>query len=610
MAVVPFDPCKRGELKDTGGDADQASQKPRAPKTITAESGPRRLRQNQPTAAFAELAAISNFSFLEGASHADEMVAQARALGLSAIAIADRNSLAGVVRAHTAAKQADIRCLVGARIVIDGWPEMVWLPTDRDAYGRLSQMLSDGQMRAEKGACSLGLADLEAACPGNVILICPPDDWQPHSDPSLAATLEQLRGMLAKAHDCYMLVARTYCGRDRVRLKALATLAEQQRLPLVASNKPAYHGPHRKPLADVLTCIREKTTIDRAGYLIDANAERHLKSSREMLRLFRGYEQALNNSLKIANDCQFSLDELAYEYPEEPVPDGRDPQSHLETLVRDGARWRFPDGVPETVAVTIDKELSLIARLDYARYFLTVHDIVNFARGQGILCQGRGSAANSVICYCLGITAVNPVEVNLLFERFISEERKEPPDIDVDFEHARREEVIQYIYARYGRQRAGLVATVISYRARSAVREIGKAMGLSEDVVAALAGMVWGTRSGGALPETHIREAGLDPNDPLISTVVELTEEMIGFPRHLSQHVGGFVLTRGPLTEVVPIGNGGMADRTFIEWDKDDIEALGLLKIDVLALGMLTCIHKAFDLVGAHHDRNLNLATV
>jgi error-prone DNA polymerase len=371
-----------------------------------------------------------------------------------------------------------------------------------------------------------------------------------------------------------------------------------------------YHAPHRRPLQDVLTCVREKTTIQEAGLKLEANAERHLKWPMEMARLFRRHEDAIARTLEIAAACTFSLDELVYEYPDEPTPPGKSPQAYLEELAWEGAHWRFPDGIPEKVHGLIVRELRLIDQLNYAQYFLTVRDIVHFARSQGILCQGRGSAANSVVCYCLAVTAVNPTEIDVLFDRFVSPERKEPPDIDVDFEHERREEVIQYIYARYGRDRAGLAATVISYRARSAVRDVGKAMGLSEDTVAALAGMVWGTSSGGELPEKHVRAAGLDPKDPLLARVLELSYELMGFPRHLSQHVGGFVLTRGPLVEVVPVGNAAMDDRTFIEWDKDDIAALGLLKVDVLALGMLTCIRKAFDLIEQHEGTAMTLASV
>jgi error-prone DNA polymerase len=428
-------------------------------------------------------------------------------------------------------------------------------------------------------------------------------------DASFEQALQRIKAAVG-ANPLYLAASHTYRGDDRARIAALARLAERCGVPLVATGDVLYHAAHRRPLQDVLTCVREGTTITEAGLKLEANAERHLKPPREMARLFKGYEDAVTRTLEIARMCRFSLGELVYEYPDEPIPPGKTPQAHLEDLTWEGAAWRFPDGIPEKVDALIRRELELIGQLNYAPYFLTVHDIVHFARGRGILCQGRGSAANSVVCYCLAITAVNPTEIDVLFERFVSPERKEPPDIDVDFEHERREEVIQYIYARYGRDRAGLAATVISYRARSAVRDVGKAMGLSQDTVSALAGMVWGTRSGGALPEKHVREAGLDPTDPLIATVLELTQELMGFPRHLSQHVGGFVLTRGPLVEVVPVGNAAMDERTFIEWDKDDIAALGLLKVDVLALGMLTCIRKAFDLIGMHHGRAMTLASV
>ena len=433
------------------------------------------------------------------------------------------------------------------------------------------------------------------------------------SDEGFCESFEQaiLRMKAAlKESPLYLAASHTYRGEDRARIAALAAIANRAGAPLVATGDVLYHAPHRRPLQDVLTCVREGCTIDEAGFRLEANAERHLKSPREMARLFAGFEEALVRTVEIAQACRFSLDELVYQYPDEPTPPGKTPQGHLEDLTWEGARWRFPGGIPEQVRATLGRELDLIRELCYAPYFLTVHDIVAFARSRAILCQGRGSAANSAVCYALAITAVNPTEVDLLFERFVSPERREPPDIDVDFEHERREEVIQYIYARYGRERAGIAATVISYRARSAVRDVGKAMGLSEDTVAALAGMVWGTRSGDALPEQHVREAGLDTADPLLATVLELAQELIGFPRHLSQHVGGFVLTRGPLTEVVPVGNAAMEERTFIEWDKDDIAALGLLKVDVLGLGMLTCIRRAFGLIETHHGARMTLASV
>ncbi|MFO1169840.1 MAG: error-prone DNA polymerase [Hyphomicrobiaceae bacterium] len=621
-------------------------------------------------AGYAELDVTTNFTFLRGGSHAEELVATAKALGLQAIAIADRNTLAGVVRAHLAAKQVGLQLIVGARLDLTDAPSLLCLPTDREAYARLSRLLTLGQRRAEKGKCRIALEDVVAHAEGQILIALPPETWDWRevlpADPaeeggeviafagsakttikevvpndSFEAALLRLRERLGGVGSdpagmppvprsvsgvrpagsgprqgygppaaLYLAASHTHSGDDRARIAALARLSEETGLPLVATGAVLYHTPERRPLQDVLTAIREKTTVAAAGFRLEANAERHLKSAAEMRRLFRGHEDAIARTLKIAQACRFSLDELVYEYPDEPVPKGKTPQGHLEDLAWEGAQWRYPDGIPEKIRTLIARELALIASLKYAPYFLTVHDIVSFARSRGILCQGRGSAANSAVCYCLAITNVNPAEIDLLFERFISPERQEPPDIDVDFEHERREEVIQYIYARYGRDRAGLAATVISYRARSAVREVGKAMGLSEDTVAALAGMVWGTRSGGVLPEEHVREAGLDPLDPLLARTMALAAELSGFPRHLSQHVGGFVLTRRPLSEVVPIGNAAMEDRTNIEWDKDDLDALGLLKVDVLGLGMLTCIRKAFELLETHHGRRLALGTI
>ncbi len=583
-----------------------------------------------PPPAYAELHSTTNYTFLTGGSHPQELVAQAKALGLTAIAVTDRNTLAGVVRAHAAAKTLAMKLIVGARLDLVDAPSLLCLPTDRAAYGRLSRLLSLGQRRAEKGKCILHLADLAAHAHGQILIVLPPEDftpaarvgWRP-SPPggkpcespvmshagkmtdgiALEADLQRICAALPDGR-LHLAASVHYRGDDRARLATLDEIATRCGTPLVATGDVLYHAPHRRPLADVLWAIRHGTTLAEAAGRLPPNAERHLKAPHEMARLFVGYEHALTASLDIAKACRFSLDELVYEYPEEPVPAGSTAQAHLETLTWDGARSRFPDGTPEKVVDTLRRELALIEQLSYAHYFLTVHDIVAYARSRGILCQGRGSAANSAVCYCLGITAVDPTEVDLLFERFVSPERKEPPDIDVDFEHDRREEVIQYIYARYGRHRAGLAATVIAYRARSAVREVGKVMGLGEDTVAALAGMVWGTRSGGVLPDTYVREAGLDPADPLLARVIELAQELSGFPRHLSQHVGGFVLTRSALTEVVPVGNAAMADRTVIEWDKDDIAELGLLKVDVLALGMLSCIRRSFALLEAHHPRS------
>ena len=592
---------------------------------------------------YAELDVTTNFSFLRGGSHGEELVATARALGLTAIAVTDRNTLAGVVRAHLAAREVGgIKFIVGARLDLKDAPSLLVYPRDRAAYGRLCRLLTLGQRRAEKGQCTLFLDDVAAHAEGLIFIVLPPDDFSPlslmsspgltgrssnhqrlgnedkrlldarfrgHDEASLESQLRQIKQTLGAEARLYLAARHSYRGGDRAHIEALAQLAGRAGLGLVATNAVLYHAPHRRPLQDVLTCIREKCTIAEAGFRLEANAERHLKSAHEMARLFKGHADALARTIEIADACTFSLDELRYEYPDEPVPDGKTPQSHLEELTWQGAAWRFPAGIPAHVRDTLEKELALIAELDYAPYFLTVYDIVHYARSQDILCQGRGSAANSAVCYCLAITNVDPTEIDLLFERFVSPERKEPPDIDVDFEHERREEVIQYIYARYGRDRAGLAATVISYRGRSAVREVGKALGLSEDTVAALATTIWGL-SNSSLPEDYVRQAGLDPSDPLLASCLELTQELIGFPRHLSQHVGGFVLTRGPLSEVVPIGNAAMDDRTFIEWDKDDLDALGLLKVDVLGLGMLTCIRKAFALLKAHYGRHVTLGTV
>ena len=564
--------------------------------------------------AYAELHAISNFSFLEGASHPEELVAQAKALGLSALAITDRNTLAGVVRAHVAAKEAGLRLIIGVRLDLEDAPSLVCLPSDRKAYGRLCRLLSLGQGRAIKGQCSLTLADVSNHAEGQNFIVLPPSygELRKILSPQNRGFQHDLRRIkhVMGVTPVYLAASSDYGGDDCARLAALAALAEREHVLLVATNAVRLHAPQRRRLADVLACVRAGKVITEAGFILPANAERHIKPPAAMARLFKDYPTALARTLEIARACTFSLDELVYEYPDEPVPVGKEPDAHLADLTRVGAAERFPDGLPPRVAETLQRELALIAQMKYAPYFLTVYDIVRFARGRGILCQGRGSAANSVACYCLGITSVNPTEVDLLFERFITLERREPPDIDVDFEHERREEVIQYIYQRYGRDRAGLAATVISYRARSAVRDVGKAMGLSEDTLTALAGMVWGTRSGGALPEKHVWEAGLDPADPLLASVLELADDLIGFPRHLSQHVGGFVLTRGPLIEVVPVGNGAMADRTFIEWDKNDLAAVGLLKVDVLALGMLTCIHRAFDLIARHYDQHFTLANI
>lgn len=602
-----------------------------------------------PRADFVELGLVSCFSFLRGASDAVDLVLAAHMVGYDAIAIADVNSMAGVVRIHTEAKTLKLRPVIGCRIeTVEGLAFLAY-PETRAAYGRLCRLISAGRMQTlagewqDKGVCEIDLALLAEHSEGVQLILLPPDDLEARftirvpsniipfrrpgldpeplagSDPGLRRddereiTFPDLLPHLVRQLPTLLHIAASYLyrGDDIARIERLDSLACAHGLTLLATNDVHYHAPERRALQDVMTAIRHKTTVVKAGHLLHPNAERHLKSPAEMQCLFARWPHAIAAAREVADRCRFSLDELRYEYPEEIYPDGQTPQAFLQSEVRAGAARRYPSGVPDSVRATLERELALIAKLDLARYFLTIKDIVDFARGQEppILCQGRGSAANSAVCYVLGITSVDPAKHQLLFDRFISEERKEPPDIDVDFEHERREEVIQYIYARYGRQRAGLCATVIHYRPRMAIREVGKAMGLSEDVTSALARTVWGGW-GREISEKHATETGLDITDSHLRRVLKLTEQMIGMPRHLGQHVGGFILTQSPLTETVPIGNGAMPERSFIEWDKDDIEALGILKVDVLALGMLTCIRKCLDLLEAHHGRTLTLASV
>lgn len=552
---------------------------------------------------FAELAIATNFSFLRGASHAEELVMAAEALGLSAIGIADRNTLAGVVRVHAAAKEAGIRLLVGARLVLEDGFEVIAYPQDREAYGRLTKLLTLGNRRAPKGECHLGTRDVLAYGEGHCFIAMPPAI----PGKGFAGNLKLLAA--AFPNSVWIGLTPLYRGDDKRRHAALARLSHETEVPLVATNDVLYHMPNRKPLHDVLTCIREHCTLKEAGFRLSANAERHVKSGEEMARLLADWPEALDATQEIVNRCRFSLDELRYEYPADSFSVNETPRELLERLTWEGAREHFPEGTSEKLEKTIRHELAIIEEKAYAPYFLTVHDIVREARRLNILCQGRGSAANSVVCFCLGITSVNPVEVDLLFERFVSKDRDEPPDIDVDFEHERREEVIQYIYEKYGRHRAGIAATVITYRSRSAIRDVGKVFGLSEDVVTALSRSTWGWSSTGISIE-DAEEIGLDPENPQLRLALKLASELIGFPRHLSQHVGGFVITKGPLEEVVPIQNAAMEDRTFVEWDKDDLDTLGILKIDVLALGMLTCIRRAFDLLDRHYGKRMTLANV
>ncbi|HJS40758.1 MAG TPA: error-prone DNA polymerase [Sphingomicrobium sp.] len=557
-----------------------------------------------PRAPFVELGVTTPFSFLRGASDAIELVMRAHDLGMDAIGVADRNTLAGVVQIHSAAKGAGMRSLIGCRLDLNDAPSLLAYPIDREGYGRLSRLLSLGKMRSGKGECDLQLAEVANHADGIAFIAMPGEDLD-----AFAHALPRLKDALPSL--AHVAAAHSYRGDDLARIEHLDRLARSIASTILATNDVHYHAPDKRPLQDVMTCIREKTTIAEAGFLLHANAERHLKSPEEMARLFARWPHAVSATREFADALRFSLDELRYEYPRETVPEGRTPQQHLEHLTWEGAKGRWGDRIPYKVLAQLNHELKLIEKLDFARYFLTVHDIVAFARSLDppILCQGRGSAANSAVCYALGITAVDPATSDLLFERFISEERREPPDIDVDFEHERREEVIQHIYEKYGRDRAGIAATVIHYRPRSAIREVGKAMGLSEDVTSAIASTHWGSMES-EIAEERVGEAGLDFGDPYLRRVLNIARQMIGMPRHLSQHVGGFILTERPLIETVPVGNGAMPDRTFIEWDKDDIEELGILKIDVLALGMLTCIRKAFDLIEQHHGERWELATV
>jgi error-prone DNA polymerase len=540
---------------------------------------------------YAELSVTTNFTFLTGASHPEEMVERASALGHEAVAVTDTHTLAGIVRAHVAAKRVGLPLVVGARLCPSDGPALLVYPTTLEAYGRLCRLLTLGKRRAPKGECHLSLDDVCEHAPGLLGVVEDGAGLAPSGDP-----LRRLR----EAFDDDRLslgVWRAFGADDGARVGRASGVAAESGVPLVAINRVLCHDPRRRELQDVVTCIRHGCTLEEAGTRLEANAERHLKPGAEMARLLPGLPGAMARSVEVARRASgFTLDALRYRYPRETCPPGLSPTEHLRRLALAGASSRYPGGVPEATRRALEHELALIAELAYEAYFLTCHDIVRFARSRGILCQGRGGAANSAVCYCLGITEVDPARHSLLFERFISRERGEPPDIDIDFEHERREEVIQYIYAKYGRDRAALTAEVIRYRGRSAVREVGKAMGLPADCVDLMARNLshWHERPS----DRRVREIGLNPADLTIRRVIELSGELAGFPRHLSQHVGGFVITETPLCELVPIENAAMEDRTVIEWDKDDIDAMGMLKVDCLGLGMLTCIRKAFALAG------------
>jgi error-prone DNA polymerase len=561
-------------------------------------------------AAYAELVAATNFSFLRGASHPYEMVAQAAALGLSGIGICDRNSMGGVVRAFAAMRDLqeeypDFRLVVGTRLVFtDGSPDIVAYPVDREAYGRLCALLTLGNRRAPKGRCHLEFSDLLNSAEG-LLLIAMVDEE------AIETSILTIQALTAAAPGrVWVGAACRYDGVDRARLRQLDWVCAKLGVPMLATMDALYHERGRRRLQDVVTCIREGLTIEDAGFALAPNGERSIKHPKEMQELFREYPDALAQSQVILDRISFSLDQLKYIYPEETVGNGETAQQTLERLTYEGAGWRYPNGIPEKVMEGLKHELALIGEMKYAAYFLTVQDIVRFARQErGILCQGRGSAANSAVCFCLGITEVDPMLVDLLFERFVSTERDEPPDIDVDFEHERREEVMQYIYQKYGRHRAALTANYITYRAKGAIRDVGKVFGLSDDTIRALSGLNWGWGSSDLNPD-RVRSIGINPDEPTMAKVLHMASALYGFPRHLGQHVGGFVITRDRLDHLLPISNAAMEDRTVIEWNKDDLDELGILKVDVLALGMLSCIRRSFNLLRQHYGLNLTLATV
>jgi error-prone DNA polymerase len=550
---------------------------------------------------YAELQCASHFSFLRGASSCDELFATAAELGLDALAITDRGSLAGIVRAHEAAKTTGVRVIVGCRLdLADGAAVLVY-PTDRAAYGRLCRLLSLGKARGGKGACVLSWNDVAAYARGLIGVLVPDA-----ADTACAAYLRRMADIFGD--DAHLALSLRRRPRDHLRLHQLANLAAKARVSTIVTNDVLFHHPSRRMLQDVMTCIREGCTIDALGFRRERSADRHLKSPAEMHRLFPCYPEALARTLAITDRCRFSLDELAYQYPEERADPTLTPHETLERLTWEGAANRYPEGVPDKVVRDLNHELKLIGELGYAPYFLTVNAIVRYARSQGILCQGRGSAANSAVCFVLGITSIDPERNDLLFERFVSQERKEPPDIDVDFEHERRESVLQWVFDHYGRDHAALCSVVIRYRARAALRDVGKALGLPEDLIKLLATQVSSWSHG--VEDKHARDLNLNLDDRRLRLTLDLARELIGTPRHLSQHPGGFVLTQDRLDELVPIEPAAMENRQVIEWDKDDIDALRFMKVDCLALGMLSCMQRAFDLLKQHKSTDLDLASI
>ena len=551
---------------------------------------------------YAELQVTSQYSFLRGASSADELFATAALMGIEALAVVDRNSVAGIVRAHEAAKATGVRLIVGCRLDLACGMSVLVYPTDRDAWSRLCRLLTLGKGRAGKGGCHLEWADLVAYGEGMIAVLVPD-----LADAVCALRLRRLRDTFGDR--AYLALTLRRRPNDQMRLWELSMLAQQARVPTVVTNDVLFHEPGRRMLQDVVTAIRHNTTIDALGHRRERHADRYLKPPAEMHRLFARWPEALARTVEIMRRCTFSLDELRYQYPEERDDPALTPQQTLDRLTWEGAATRYPDGVPDEVTAALRHELALIGKLDYAPYFLTVNSIVQFARSRGILCQGRGSAANSAVCYVLGITAIDPGRNDLLFERFVSEERREPPDIDVDFEHERREEVIQWVYEHYGRDHAALTATVIRYRSKGALRDVGKAMDLPEDLLHTLSGQLWAWSETG-VSDQQIRELNLNPQDRRLRLTLELAAQLRGAPRHLSQHPGGFVLTHDRLDDLVPIEPAAMVDRQIIEWDKDDIDALRFMKVDVLALGMLTCMRKGLDLIAEHKGIAVDLATI
>jgi error-prone DNA polymerase len=554
---------------------------------------------------YAELQVTSNFSFLRGGSHPEEMAEQAAALGYAAFAVTDRNSLAGIVRAHIVAKKLGVKFIPACRLDLLDGPSLLAYPTDREAYGRLSALLTLGNLRAEKGDCHLYKADVYAYGEGIIFIVVPPDALGAgfDFDGDFRKAVAEYSAVFGRS--LYVAAIRSYTGDDAKRLFRLAQLG----VPMVATGDVHYHEAERRELQDVLTCIREHCSIHHAGYKLHSNAERYMKPVDELHRLFRAYPEAIENALAIASVCTFSLDTLKYIEPEEKVVNGETPMERLTRFTWEGARNRYGEKVPKKVRDQVAFELAFLEKRKLAPYFLRVYKYTQKAEELGILHQGRGSAANSTVCYCLSITAVDPMKSRLLFSRFMSDARDEWPDIDVDFEHERREEIIQYIYADYGRERAAIVATVIQERHRGAIRDVGKAMGLSEDTIKRIGATIWDFSEEG-FDEQRLREQGLNVHDPLIYKVLELVTLLMGFPRQLGQHTGGFVITDGLLSDLCPVMNATMEDRTQLEWNKDDLEALGILKVDVLGLGMLTMIRKAFDLAKQHYGLHLTLANI